>query len=198
MAGGRKAETPHAPDSPRSTIAYPWRSGGFGPNSAFIILHSAFPPWWLWGRIDVALPGRSRFEIQGSTFTISLPNPTLLSRLPRSGLGVPWTCPATVEPPQTPIFDQPDLFRPLRPPLRRLSPAHAIALGDRARLGRSRPAPSPGGRGMLGVAKRCAVLTIPKGGWRGRQSRHPRRARSVAIYTQLQLGVDRVRGTSIV
>ena len=30
-----------------------------------------------------------------------------------STLDKPWTCPGTIEPPQTPVFDQPSLFRPL-------------------------------------------------------------------------------------
>lgn len=63
---------------------------------------------------------------------------------------------------------------------RRRSRIHAAALGDRARLGRSNPASSPGGRGARGVTKWCAVSAIPKGGWRGRQPRRPRRARSPA------------------
>src|ERR1039458_4261691 len=47
--------------------------------------------------------------------------------------------------------------------------------GDRARLGRSHPAPSPGGHGARKITTWCVVSATPKGGWRGRQPRHPRR-----------------------
>ena len=98
----------------------------------------------------------SRFEVRGSRFrvrcsasTISLPNPSPLPRLPRGGLGAPWTNPGhgpgTIEPPQTPVFDQPRLSSSLHSPPRRLSPAHAVGSGEHARRRRRHPAPSPGG-----------------------------------------------------
>jgi hypothetical protein len=59
----------------------------------------------------------SRFEVQSSVFPISLPNTTPLPRLPGGGLGVPWTIPWTypgpIDPPQTPVFDQPGLSKSL-------------------------------------------------------------------------------------
>jgi hypothetical protein len=55
----------------------------------------------LWGGFVVALGGfalpfkvrRSMFEVQSSVFTISISNLTPLPRLPRGGLGAPWTNP---------------------------------------------------------------------------------------------------------
>jgi hypothetical protein len=40
-------------------------------------------------------------------------------------LDKPWTCPGTIEPSPTPVFDQPHLSSPLHPPLRRLRSARA-------------------------------------------------------------------------
>ena len=40
-------------------------------------------------------------------------------------LDKPWTCPGTIEPPQTPVFDQPDLSISVNPPLRRMRCARA-------------------------------------------------------------------------
>ena len=128
----------------------------------------------------------SRFEVQGSKFgaqhKLSEFNSSAAPPPGWSGgtLDKPWTSPGTIEAPQTPVFDQPHLSSSLHPALRLLSHFHADALGDRARLGRSNPAPSPGGRGARGVTKWCAAVAIPKDGWRGRQPRHPRRARSLA------------------
>ena len=48
-------------------------------------------------------------------FSISIPNSTPLSRLPRGGLGAPWTYlryhPIPIDPPPTPIFDQVSLSK---------------------------------------------------------------------------------------
>ena len=61
----------------------------------------------------------SRFEVRGSKFGVHH-NPSEYNSLPvpPSGwsggtLDKPWTCPIPIEPPQTPVFDQPSLSRPL-------------------------------------------------------------------------------------
>ena len=83
------------------------------------------PCTWLWRSFGVPFGGFARpffilhssFCIRPRAFTISHPNTTPLPRAPRGGLGgtldKPWTCPGTIEPPQTPVFDQPSLSRPL-------------------------------------------------------------------------------------
>jgi hypothetical protein len=51
----------------------------------------------------------SRFEVQSSVFSISVPNTTALSRLPRRGLGAPWTYHGTIDHQHSPIFKQASL-----------------------------------------------------------------------------------------
>jgi hypothetical protein len=70
-------------------------------------------------------------------------------------LDKPWTCPGTIEPPQTPVFDQPSLFRPL---------SCDISAAERFRCGpdlRSAGAQSlrPGGPCL---AKPCLWLALPR------------------------------------
>jgi hypothetical protein len=50
--------------------------------------------------------GSWMFDAGCSVLTISVPNTTSLSRLPRGGLGAPWTYPGTIDHPQSPIFKQ--------------------------------------------------------------------------------------------
>src|ERR1035437_1852758 len=80
--------------------------------SAFSI--SPFAQLWLWGglpaqsritnhlRLQVALPGCSRFEVQSSVFSISLSNtnspPAPPSGWSRGTLVPPWTCPIPIDP----------------------------------------------------------------------------------------------------
>jgi len=47
---------------------------------------------------------------------------------PQGTLDKPWTCPGTIEPSQTPVFDQPHLSRPYYPALRRLRSARAYGV----------------------------------------------------------------------
>ncbi len=48
-------------------------------------------------------------------------------------LDKPWTCPGTIEPAPTPVFDQPYLSRKLHPLLRRLRSARANGVLPRGR-----------------------------------------------------------------
>jgi hypothetical protein len=79
----------------------------------------------------------------------------------------------------------------LRPTTRRtLSPNHAAGNGDHARLGRSHPAPSPGGS-RVGKATGWRALSItPESGWRGRQPRRPGRACSPSWADSSDLPLD--------
>jgi hypothetical protein len=67
----------------------------------------------------------SKFRVRGSRFGDYHKYPGCNSPpAPPSGwsggtLDIPWTSPIPIEPAQTPVFDQPDLFRSLHPPLRR-------------------------------------------------------------------------------
>src|ERR1035437_7846576 len=77
-------------------------------TSAFCILPSAFASG---GFVPLFKVQGSRFEVQGSVFSISVPNTTALSRLPRRGLGALWTYPGTIDHPQSPIFKQASLSK---------------------------------------------------------------------------------------
>ena len=97
-----------------------WLVGGFGvalrwlrvasPDpSSFCILPSSFAPMWLW----VALTGLSwRRPPQTYKKPESIRPASPASGCPPTGLVPPWTCPIPIEPPQSPIFDQPSSSRP--------------------------------------------------------------------------------------
>jgi hypothetical protein len=103
---------------------------------------------WLW----VAFSRLSRFEVRGSGFDVGcwmfgvqhkhlkyISPPAPPSGWSGGTLDKPWTCPGTIEPPESPVFDQPHLFSSRHPPLRRLNPAHAVGSGEHARRGRALP-----------------------------------------------------------
>src|ERR1017187_1772934 len=75
---------------------------------------SAFAPW----RLCRAFRG-SKFKVQGSRFGVyHKPSEYNPPPAPPSGwsggtLDKPWTCPIPIEPPQTPVIDQPSLSIPL-------------------------------------------------------------------------------------
>ena len=107
-----------------------WLWGGFGwlrlSRRYFYFLVSAFTSW----RLCPAFQG-PKFEVRGSKFGVHHKPPEYNSPpAPPSGwsggtLDKPWTCPGTIEPSQTPVFDQPHLFSSLHPLLRRLRCARA-------------------------------------------------------------------------
>ena len=102
-------------------VALMWLWGGFGwlaPSpaviSAFYFLLSAFTSW----RLCPAFEGPT-FEVRGSEFGVhhklseyNSP-PEHPSGCSGGTLDKPWTCPGTIEPPQTSVFYQPSLSRPL-------------------------------------------------------------------------------------
>ena len=126
-----------------STFAPAWLWASLLSASAFFILPSAFAPVWLWSALPGfarSAASISTFYFLLSAFASQRPCPAFLhsafcilhspERVPHkpseynsppalpsgwSGgtLVPPWTCPIPIEPPQTPVFDQPSLSRPL-------------------------------------------------------------------------------------
>jgi hypothetical protein len=71
------------------------------------------------GRLGATLPGFSRFEVRGSKFSVfhkhteSNSPPVSPSGWSGGALDIPWTYPIPIDPPRTPVFDQPGLSKPL-------------------------------------------------------------------------------------
>jgi hypothetical protein len=96
-------------------------------HSSFFILHS---PRRGFGRLCPAIPQsaiRNPHSPHGVPHKPSAYNspPSPPSRWSGGTLDKPWTCPGTIEPSQTPVFDQPHLSSSLYPPTRRLRSVRA-------------------------------------------------------------------------
>ena len=76
-------------------VACGWLVGGLWVPTAWLAVGLKLARMWL----GVALPGFSRRQVRGSGFSMSILNTTAPSRLPRGGLGAPWTYPGpTLDP----------------------------------------------------------------------------------------------------
>ena len=125
---------PYSADSGGIPVAFPEPSPGFQAPCTRPVPDFRVTLGSHWGGFGLALGGFARlfevwssmFDVRCSMFRVHHKHPEYNPPLPppsgRSGgsLDKPWTCPGTIEPSHTAVFDQPHLSRPLRLPPRGL------------------------------------------------------------------------------
>jgi hypothetical protein len=124
----------------------------------FLLSASAW--WWLWTTFPRFSAFRTKHPPQGVHHKPSEYNspPGPPSGWSGGTLDIPWTCPIPIEPPQTPVFDQPSLSKSL---FSGISAAERFRSGADRRQGSAPPPRLPGSSGC-GSVRGTPICPAPR------------------------------------